>query len=258
MTDLPTDTELELAALADGSLAPERRERALERVGGSRELQAALAEQRRMVELTAAAQPAAPASLHRRVEAMIPPARPRRSFAMRRVGFAAAAAAIALAAMVMAIDLSAGGSSGLNVQQAAALTLSTATMPAPVESRTDRAQLAVAVGGVPFPYWKERFGWRSSGARSDRLAGRSVTTIFYANGAGRRIGYAIVSGPAPATHGGTLVRRWGVTYRLLSHDGATVVTWRRGGHLCVVSGHDVSAHTLLNLASWGSEKPHTA
>jgi hypothetical protein len=253
MTDLPRDTEIELAALADGSLAPEPRERALKRVRGSRELQMALAEQQRVVELTGAVKATAPPSLHRRVEAMLPPSRRRRTFLTPRVGFAGVAA-VALVAGVVAIGLSGGGTSGLSVQRAAALTLSPATMPAPAESKTHRAQLAATVGGVPFPYWKERFGWRSSGSRTDRLAGRSVTTIFYANGDGQRIGYAIVSGPAPATHDGSIVRRWGVSYRLLSHEGISVVTWQRGGHLCVVSGRNVSPHTLLSLASWGNER----
>jgi hypothetical protein len=175
----------------------------------------------------------------------------------QRIGLASAAAA-ALAAAAVAIGLSGGGSSGLSVQQAAALTLSAATIPAPAESKVHRAQLDVSVGGVPFPYWEERFGWRSSGARTDRLAGRGVTTVFYTNAAGRRIGYAIVAGRAPMTHDGAVIRRWGVPYRLLTHDGVTVVTWQRGGHLCVISGRDVSARTLLSLASWGGEKPQAA
>lgn len=257
MTNLLRDTELELAALADGSLTPERRERALARVRASSELQAALAEQRRAVELTAAVDVRAPESLHRRVEAMSHTRRKRRP-AMLRIGFAAAAAAT-LAAGALAVGLiGRPAPSGLSVQQAAALTLSPATMGAPAESATHRTQLDASVGGVPFPYWEEHFGWRSSGARSDRLAGRTVTTVFYSDAEGRRIGYAIVSGRAPATHGGTLIRRWGVPYRVLSQDGATVVTWQRGGHLCVVSGRRVSARTLLHLASWSGERSSTA
>jgi hypothetical protein len=45
---------------------------------------------------------------------------------------------------------------------------------------------------------------------------------------------------------------------VLSQSGATIVTWQRGGHLCVVSGRGVSAHTLLSLASWDSEKPRAS
>ncbi len=44
--------------------------------------------------------------------------------------------------------------------------------------------------------------------------------------------------------------RGGVSYRLLSKNGAAVVTWLRDGHLCVVSGRGVSSATLLGLASW--------
>jgi hypothetical protein len=256
MTDLRRDTEFELAALADGSLAPERREEALARVGASSELQAALAEQRRAVELIAGVEVAAPVSLKRRVEALLAPAHRKRRLARQRMGLAAATAT-AIAAIAIAIASSGGAPSGLSVQQAAALTLSPATMGAPAESTTHRAQLDASVGGVPFPYWEERFGWRSSGARSDRLDGRPVRTVFYTDAQGRRIGYAIVSGPAWAT-GGTVTWRAGVPYRLLSHDGATVVAWPRGGHLCVVSGRGVSADTLLHLASWSGERSSAA
>jgi hypothetical protein len=255
---LPRDTELELAALADGSLAPERHEDALERVSGSRELQSALAEQRRAVELTAAVDVTAPASLHRQIETMLAPARRRRTFTPVRIGLAAATAMLAVAALAIGLLGGRASTSGLSVRQAAALTLAPATMSAPAEDKAHRTQLAAAVGGVAFPYWKERFGWRGSGARSDRIAGQAVTTVFYSNAGGRRIGYAIVSGRAPLARGGTVVKRWGVLYRVLSQNGATVVTWQRQGHLCVVSGRGVSAHTLLGLASWGSEKPRAA
>jgi hypothetical protein len=267
MTDLPRDTEHELAALADGSLAGERGEQAEARVSGSPELRAALAEQRHAVELTSAVDVRAPASLHRQVEAMFIPARDgrrsagaRRRFSPTQVGLgAAAAAAFALAALAIGLI---GGSTkpspGLNVQRAAALTLGPATMAAPTEDEAHRTQLDASVDGVSFPYWREHFGWRSSGARNDRVGGQVVRTVFYSNPDGRRIGYAIASGRAPRTSGGTVVRRWGVSYRLLAHNGATVITWQRGGHLCVMSGRGVNAETLLNLASWGGKKPHAA
>ncbi|HTD57862.1 MAG TPA: hypothetical protein VK672_03110 [Solirubrobacteraceae bacterium] len=183
---------------------------------------------------------------------------PRFGHGTARLGFAAVAAVVVVAGVV-AIGLSGGGSSsGLNVKQAAALTLSPATMAAPAEDETHRAQLEASVDGISFPYWKERFGWRSSGARNDRVGGRAVTTVFYSNAEGRRIGYAIATGRAPTARGGTVVKRWGVQYRVLSQDGATVVSWERDGHLCVVGGRGVSAHTLLGLASWGSERRQSA
>ena len=137
------------------------------------------------------------------------------------------------------------------MRQAAAPTLRAATLPAPPESSANHAQLAVAVDGVPFPYWEDRFGWRSTGTRSDRIDGRTVTTVFYSDAAGRRIGYAILAGtPAPRIDGGVVAWRGGVPYRLLTANGAAVVTWLRDGRLCVVSGRGVSSATLLKLASW--------
>jgi hypothetical protein len=55
-----------------------------------------------------------------------------------------------------------------------------------------------------------------------------------------------------------VIRRWGVSYRVLSSGGANLVTWQRAGQLCVVSGRGVSARTLLGLASWGSGPRHSA
>jgi hypothetical protein len=114
----------------------------------------------------------------------------------------------------------------------------------------------VAVNGVAFPYWEDRFGWRAVGAHTARVAGREVTTVFYANHRyanhrGQTIGYAIASGvKAPRISEGTVVRRGGVHYWLLNVNGAPTVTWLRQGHLCVVSGRGVDSATLLRLASW--------
>ena len=105
--------------------------------------------------------------------------------------------------------------------------------------------------GIPFPYWREKFGWRSSGSRTDHRDGRVIQTVFYSGAAGRRVGYAIVGGsPAPSAGGGTV--RWlhGTSYHLSSVGGANVVSWYRNGHLCVVSGRGVPSATLLALASW--------
>jgi len=203
----------------------------------------------------------APESLHRRVQEMVDRADSRASRGSRwriavptwrppRLGLAATATA-GLAAAAIGIGLSGGGSSGLTVAKAAALTLRPATMAAPRESRVNHTQLDVSVQGVAFPYWRERFGWRSAGERVDRVAGRSVTTVFYADRAGRWIGYAIAAGRSPQLSGGTV--RWsssGVPYSVSTQDGATVVAWPRKGHLCVVSGRGVDAVTLMRLAGW--------
>jgi hypothetical protein len=208
----------------------------------------------------------APDSLHREVESLIA-ARSQLARRGRVTGssgggvrslgrprrLAAAGALAAVAAVAVAIATSSGGgtSSALSLREASALTLRPATASAPVEDMGNRAQLRVAVDGVSFPYWGERFGWRSTGARTDRVGGRAVTTVFYTDNSGRRIGYAIVAGtPAPPSSGGVVAWREKTPYRLLTENGTAVVTWLRNGHLCVVSGRGVGSATLLRLASW--------
>jgi hypothetical protein len=217
-------------------------------------------EQRRIAELVRSFDAPAPESLHRRIESLVASHQSQRS--PRRglgrfspLGLASAGAvAAAIVAVAIVVGLGGGGSApAVSFSQAAASTLRAAMLPAPQESQANHAQLAVAVDGVPFPYWEDRFGWRSTGSRTDRVDGRSITTVFYADSSGQRIGYAILAGtPAPRVGGGVITWRGGVSYRLLNENGAAVVTWLRDGHLCVVSGRGVSSATLLGLASWSN------
>lgn len=233
------------------------------------------AEQERVAELVRTVDVRAPETLHRRVQEMVAarPASRRRARSgagdgapggarggalrgrLRPTLAAMAVAAIAGAALAV---LTGGGThrtaqpAGPSVSAASRLTLSAATTAAPRESRAHAAQLDVAVDGVAFPYWKERFGWRTTGARTDTIGGRSVTTVFYSGPRARQIGYAIVGGtPAPATSGGAVVWHRGVPYRLQQVGGVPVVTWQRHGRLCVLSGRGVGVATLVRLASWG-------
>ena len=96
----------ELAALADGSLAPDRRAALEERVAGSPELADRLAEQQRAVALarSAVAEVEAPAALRARIEAQ---RRPRRVPVSRRLVLSGAAVAVVLAVAVgLAVVLS--------------------------------------------------------------------------------------------------------------------------------------------------------
>ncbi len=225
-------------------------------------------EQRYVAELLRSFDTPAPARLHRRVESLVAdhnkgPAHrdterrdprsvgrtwSRRPFSV--LGFVGAGA-VAAVVVTLAVVLSGSSSPRLNMHQAAAPTLRAATRSAPRESSTNHVELTAAVDGVRFPYWEDRFGWRSTGMRSDQIDGRTVTTVFYADAGGRRIGYAILAGtPAPRIGGGVVLWRGGVPYRLLAANGAAVVTWLRDGHLCVLSGRGVSSATLLRLASW--------
>jgi hypothetical protein len=199
----------------------------------------------------------APERLHSRAQALIAQrgAQPRDRAHAHGLRLGAAAGLLAAAAIVLALVLSSGGAgSRFTLRGASALALAPATGPAPVDSSSRRAQLTAAVDGIAFPYWGERFGWRSTGSRSDRLAGRTVTTVFYSDGAGRRIGYAIVAGaPAPHIAGGRIHWQAGVPYRLTHLGGDRVVAWVRGRHLCIVAGR-VSTATLLTLASWHEDR----
>jgi len=207
----------------------------------------------------------APDELHRRVGLLvnaheqgarrgpIPARRARDGRSKLGLGLAGALVAAAVVAVALTLALSGGRGGGaptLTLREASALTLSAATAPAPAESPSDRGHLAAAVDGVAFPYWEDHFGWRSTGARSGRLGGRAVTTVFYENG-GRRLGYAIVAGtPAPRLSGGVVAWRAGVPYRLISNGEAHMISWLRNGHLCVVSARGVDSATLLRLASF--------
>ena len=203
----------------------------------------------------------APEELHRRIDALVEQsaATPRRSFAGRSMGLAprrwrlgGALAAVAAAALLLVLGLTGKGASPLTVRQASALTLAAATMAAPGENSQRPTQLDAAVDGVSFPYWGYRFGWRASGARSDRIGGRAVRTVFYSDARGQRIGYAIVAGtPAPELSDGVVSVRGGVSYRFLAQDGSNAVVWLRDGHLCVLAGRGVANAALLALASWG-------
>lgn len=232
------------------------------------------AAERHVAELVRAVDVRAPETLHRRVAEMVDthPTSRRRARRGDRAGALSGAlggrlrptlAAMALAAVIgAALALLTGGTPqrpvGPSVSAASRLTLSAASTGAPRESHAHAAQLNVAVDGVAFPYWKERFGWRATGTRTDTIGGRSVMTVFYSGPRGRRVGYAIVGGtPAPATSGGTIVWHHGVAYRLQRVGGVPLVTWQRHGRLCVLSGRGVSGATLVRLASWSESATAT-
>jgi hypothetical protein len=214
-----------------------------------------------LVELIRSSDVRAPDSLHRRVDALIAErsrgrraerrnrsADARRTFELGPRIAAGGAFAVALIALAIVIGLSGGGST-LSLRDASALTLRAATDKAPGESASDHRQLTAAVDGVAFPYWGGHFGWRTTGTRSDQVDGREITTVFYENERGQRVGYAIASGKAPPQSGGIVSVKDGTPYRLLTVGGVEVVSWLRDGRLCVISGHGVKGATLLRLAS---------
>jgi hypothetical protein len=207
-----------------------------------------------LVDLVRSIDVRAPRELHERIEAMVAErgtTQARRPILARwRLVAVPALGVLALALALAAVLSGGGGGQPLTLDRTVALTLRPATMAAPAEDPRNDSQLMVSVDGVSFPYWEESFGFRTTGERSDRVDGRRVTTVFYADGHNNWIGYAIVAGAAPHVAGGAVTRLEGVSYRILHDRSAEVVTWVRDGHLCVVAGHGVSRATLLSLASW--------
>ncbi len=249
MKDNPPDTEADLAALADGNLPAERVERLEGIVQASPQLAAQYSQQRAVAALLGDARIAAPPSLQHTIAAMATDGRSRRAVPARwSLAGVGALATAAVVAAILALTSSAPGSP--SVSEASKLALRPATMVSPSESPSNHALLTSAVDGVAYPYWGKRFGWRTDGARSDRLGGRTITTVFYANAHAQRIGYSIVAGAALALPAGHSLERRGVSLRVLQGDVATVVTWRRAGHTCILTARNVPAKTLLALASW--------
>jgi hypothetical protein len=242
-----TDIEQDLARLADGTLSPERARELEARVAESPELGALLAEQRRALEAVGALGDRAPMALRERVEALRERSAPKRR-RTRRYGVAGVVTT-AIAAAAVAVALIVGsGASGPTLAQASAFTLQPATGPAPGHSFD--GTLNLNVDGVPYPYWKDDFGWTATGSRVDKVHGRTATTVFYRKG-NLRIGYTIVAGE-PVTLPGSAERtvQKGITFHSAPFHGATVVTWERRGHSCILSGFNMSRQQLLKLAAW--------
>ncbi|HVR05504.1 MAG TPA: hypothetical protein VMS02_05640 [Solirubrobacteraceae bacterium] len=202
----------------------------------------------------------APESLQRSVAALVQEAevgnatrssrRLRSRPLLPRLRLLAAGALGAAAILAALLALEGATTRAPTVSQVSHLALSAATRPAPGESAGNPRVLAAAVEGLHYPYWGTELGWQAVGARHDRLRGRAVTTVFYADRQARRVGYAIVAGGPLAVPRGSAVRWHGVVFHVLRSGGATIVTWRQDGHTCVLAARGVGSDTLLRLAGW--------
>ena len=102
---------------------------------------------------------------------------------------------------------------------------------------------------VYFPNWSGRFGWWATGQRVDRLDGRKAVTVYYGRH-GQRIAYTIVTAPALNLPSTATYRLGGTELQSFTAGERQVVTWRRAGHTCVLSGVGVSPAELSRLAAW--------
>jgi hypothetical protein len=200
----------------------------------------------------AVAQTSAPLSLRERIENDRTRAKPaRRRWTL--VGSLAGAVAAAAIAIVLATG---GGSAGPSVAQAANLATLGPAAPAPAVDSAHPGELKRSVGGVTYPSWQDEFPWKASGARTDTVSDRRAVTVFYDNPAGQRIGYTIVDGKAlDEPSGRPALQQGSERYVVLRKGDRTIVTWRRGGHTCILSGPaKLSAGKLLALASWSGSQ----
>jgi anti-sigma factor RsiW len=241
----------ELCALADGTLPPERRAEVEARVAASPELLEVVERQRRAVDATrllADDQP--PASLIETVSDHTD----RRSRTGRLIPRLALAAGLAAAVAVAATVVLIGGPGGPTVADAARLAGQTPNGPPPRPQGKGSQKLALAVEGVTFPNLAQWAGWEAVGARRGRIDGRAATVVFYEKG-GRRIAYVIVAGSGLSRpSAGRTTNRRGVDFQVLRLNGRLAVTWRRGGHTCVLIG-DATTAELLKLAGWPLSSP---
>jgi hypothetical protein len=196
----------------------------------------------------AVAQTSAPLSLRERIENDRVRAKPAR----RRWTLGGSLAGAIAAAAIAIVLATGGGSEGLNVAQAANLATLGPAAPAPAVNSAHPGQLKRSVGGVTYPSWQNEFPWKASGARTDTVNDRRAVTVFYDNPAGQRIGYTIVDGKAlDEPSGQRTLDQGNEHYVVLRRGDRTIVTWRRGGHTCILSGPSkVPTDKLLALASW--------
>jgi hypothetical protein len=212
----------------------------------------AQAERGRVLVQAAVAQTRAPLALRERIEA--DRARPRR--ARRRWTLGGSLAGAVAAASVAIVLATGGGSAGLSVAQAAQFAKLGPAAPAPAVDSTHPGLLKRSVGGVTYPSWQDEFAWKASGARVDKADDRRAVTVFYDNPAGDRIGYTIVDGKALDEPSGPSLQQGTERYVILRKGDRTIVTWRRGGHTCILSGPaKLSQDKLLALASWSGTGP---
>ncbi len=247
--ELSDDEAAELAAFLDGQLFAERHAAVEARLAENPALAAAVERRRSAAGLIAAAagQTQAPHALRLRLDDLQAAAsRPRPRARRKWLGLAALAGAAAAGAAAVVLALSADTLSVRGVVAAALRPpVATASLD-PIQPGLLKDQ----VERVRFPNFAAKFGWRPAGVRADRLDGTDTRTVFYDKD-GRRIAYTIVGGDAleaPQDARRAIVDA--IELRTLRTQNRTVVTWRRQGHTCVLSGTDVDARTLLTLAAW--------
>ena len=153
--------------------------------------------------------------------------------------------------LALVLALPSGTPGAPSVSDAAALAARGPTQAAPApDPAVPAARLHQRVGDVYFPNWTTRFGWNAVGERTDTLGGRTAVTVYYGR-KGVTIAYTIVRRRRRWPSRRRTASNWdGTELRTLEVNGRQVVTWRRDGDTCVLSGTGVKAAALQRLAAW--------
>jgi hypothetical protein len=171
-----------------------------------------------------------------------------------RLGSALAAAAALPALLLVVLGIAAdgildggGAAAPPHVRDVAAVALRPVAAAAPA-ARPGGELLRAHAGPVVFPSGA-RLGWHAVGARRDTVRGHELRTVFYADAAGRRIGYTVADAELPVG-GGRRVERRGLWLWVLDRGATSIVTWRRDGRTCILAGRGVPVARLLPLARY--------
>jgi hypothetical protein len=212
-----------------------------------------LAERGRALIAAAVTETRAPLTLRERIESDRSRATRRGVGARRRgrLGLLIPAGGLA-AALVVAVIVVTGGGGAPSVVATASLAVRGPVLPAPREDGTNHAVLSASIEGVPFPYWGDSFQWKAVGARDDKIEDRRARTVYYQNAKGAQAAYTILGGDAikAPSHARKQTQN-GIVLWVTQDSGRRIITWRRGGHTCVLSAPiAVPEQKLLELASW--------
>jgi hypothetical protein len=237
-------TSADLSALADGTLEPERVTTVRELIAGSPGLARRYEDERRAVEaLRAVRADRAPAELRIAVTA---PRRQTRRPRSRLIYVGALSTAVAAAVAALVLLLPGGAPGAPSVSQAAALALRGPAMSAP--AKHPGAKLNQDVQEVYFPDWSP-LGWHAVGQRIDHLGDHLAVTIYY-GWRSKRVAYTILSAPALLWPGNQTRVMHGIELQSLVSGSRLIITWRRTGHTCILSGQGISVNALARLAAW--------
>lgn len=246
----PGQPTADISALADGSIAPNRRPQIERKIQASDELRSLFVRERVAAEVLRRARESdrASASLRRRLAG---DRRPRTASVRRPLGALAAglSAAMVAAGATAVLILGGGAAVGPSVAQAANLAARGPASPAPGVSPRNPMALSQRVGRVYFPNWSRTLGWSATGQRVDRIGAHRALTVYYTSPR-QELAYTIVTVPALRQPRAQVVVARGLRLRALSLAGLHIVTWRRDGRTCVLSSREVPLHQLELLAPW--------